>query len=224
MKLHRYFSESQQHDYLRSSDDLSATEPSKSRTQYCEGVILTFVDISSRKQAEKTLTYQAFYDSLTRLPNRLLFKKQLQHAVTRLSRQSSQYLAVLYLDLNGFKEVNDSLGHSAGDLVLIETARRLNEISRSNDIVSRLGEDEFIIHLEEIDRPEQTLEICSRIHKILSVPFQIQDRQVNISTSIGVAIHSSQNHLDGNTETLIENADLAMYRAKQKGTAQTEVF
>ena len=218
IKLHRYFSRSQQQ--YRSKSSFS----NESRLQSCEGVILTFVDISSRKQAEKVLAHQAFYDSLTKLPNRLLFKEQLQHAVTRLPRQDSPFLAVLYLDLNGFKEVNDTLGHSAGDFILIETARRLNEISRSNDIVSRLGGDEFIILLEEIDRPEQTLEICSRIHKILSLPFQIEDRQVNISTSIGVAIHSSQNNLNGKIETLIENADMAMYRSKQKGTAQTEIF
>lgn len=194
------------------------------RTQFCEGVIITFVDISSRKQTEKILTHQAFYDSLTKLPNRLLFKEQLQHAVTRLPRQNSPFLAVLYLDLNGFKEVNDSLGHSAGDLILIEAARRLNQVSRSNDIVARLGGDEFIILLEEIDRPEQTLQVCSRIHEIFSAPFQIEDRSVNISTSIGVAIHSAGDNLNGKIEILIENADMAMYRAKRKGTARTEIF
>ena len=193
-------------------------------SQSCKGVILTFVDITSRKQAEKILTQQAFYDSLTKLPNRLLFKEQLQHAVTRLPRQNSPFLAILYLDLNGFKEVNDSLGHSAGDLLLIEAARRLNKVSRSNDIVARLGGDEFAILVEGIDRPEQTLEICSRIHIILSAPFEIEDRQINISTSIGVAVHSAKDNLNGKIETLIENADMAMYRAKQKGVARTEVF
>lgn len=151
-------------------------------------------------------------------------KEQLQHAVARLPRQKASFLAVLYLDLNGFKEVNDTLGHSAGDIILIETARRLNETIRSNDIVSRLGGDEFAILLEEINRPEQTLEICSRIHNILSIPFKIEDRSINISTSIGVAIHSARDDLKGRIETLIENADLAMYRAKQQGTARTEVF
>ena len=218
MKLHCYLEEFQQCDRLDGENLI------ESSTQSCEGVILTFVDITSRKQAEKILTQQAFYDSLTKLPNRLLFKEQLQHAITRLPRQKSPFLAVLYLDLNGFKEVNDSMGHSAGDLLLIETARRLNKVSRSNDIVSRLGGDEFVVLLEEIDRPEQTLEICSRIHIVLSAPFQIEDCYVNISTSIGVAIHSAKDNLNGKIETLIENADMAMYRAKQKGTAQTEFF
>ena len=207
-----------------SAMDSDATDSIESRTQSCQGVILTFVDISDRKQAEQTLTYQAFYDSLTGLPNRLLFKQQLQHAVNRLSRQQSQFLAVLYLDLNGFKEVNDSLGHLAGDLLLIEVARRLNGVVRSNDVVSRLGGDEFVILLEEIDSPEQSLEIASRIHKALADSFSIESRQVTVSTSIGIAFHSAKDNLQGSIETLMENSDMAMYRAKQRGMAQTEIF
>jgi len=253
MKLHYCRVDSQQHDYLKSdrsrisnsrgetkgflkdtashmpacSPDSTAFrgEPvTESVTQTCEGVILTFVDISDRKQAEQTLSYQAFYDSLTRLPNRLLFKEKLQHALHRLSRQDSQFLAVLYLDLNGFKEVNDSLGHSAGDLLLIEVGHRLNEVVRSNDAVSRLGGDEFAILLEEINSPEQSLEISSRIHKTLARCFTIESRQVTISTSIGVAIHSQKDDLSGSIETLMENADMAMYRAKRRGIAETEIF
>ena len=221
MKLHCYRLNSQQRALT------------KSGTQTCEGVILTFVDISDRKQAERTLTYQAFYDSLTGLPNRLLFKEQLQHAVSRLSRaQNSQLLAVLYLDLNGFKEVNDSLGHGAGDLLLIEVGHRLNEVVRSNDVVCRLGGDEFVILLEEIYSPEQSLEIAARIHQILARSFSIESRQVHVSTSIGIAFHAAKDNLQGSIETLMENADMAMYRAKQKGLAsaqgdplgQTEIF
>ena len=214
---------------------------SKSSTQTCEGIILTFVDISDRKQAEQTLLHQAFYDSLTGLPNRLLFKEKLQHALHRLSRQNarsrqslqrgkpaqravSPFLAVLYLDLNGFKEVNDSLGHQSGDLLLIEVGHRLNEVVRSNDTVSRLGGDEFAILLEEIHSPEQSLEIASRIHQTLARYFSIESRQITISTSIGVAIHSQKDNLSGSIETLMENADMAMYRAKRRGVAETEIF
>ncbi|GAB4523590.1 MAG: hypothetical protein Tsb0014_01310 [Pleurocapsa sp.] len=197
----------------------------RSPSQYCEGIILTFDDISERKQAEQTLVYQAFYDSLTELPNRLLFKKQLQYAVARLSRQNSQFLAVMYLDLNGFKEVNDSLGHGAGDILLVKVANRLNKVIRSKDLVSRLGGDEFIILLDEIEHPQQSLEIASRIHQTLAKPFVIKSQQINISTSIGIAFYSAEdNLLDRNIETLMENADMAMYRAKQKGVAQTEIF
>lgn len=188
-----------------------------------EGVVLTFVDISDRKKAEM-LRHQAFYDSLTGLPNRLLFKEQLQHALTRLPRQNSPFLALLYLDLNGFKEVNDTLGHGAGDLLLIEVARRLTRVMRSNDIVCRLGGDEFAILLEEIDNLEQSIEIASRIHQILSNPFFIKDNQITISTSIGINFCSAEDELNSNTETLMENADMAMYNAKQKGTAKTEIF
>lgn len=203
---------------------LMKLHPYGSKSHSGEGVVLTFVDISDRKQTEQTLKYQAFYDSLTELPNRLLFKEQLQHAVTRLPRQACQFLAVLYLDLNGFKEVNDSLGHAAGDLLLVEVGRRLSAQMRSNDIVSRLGGDEFAILLEEIDRIVRSLYIASRIHQVLSVPFTIENHRVTISTSIGIACHSSEDGLEVNIETLMENADMAMYRAKQKGTAQTEIF
>ena len=236
MKLHCYRLESQQQDYLESGQSSASSEANESQT--CEGIILTFVDISDRKLAEQTLEYQAFYDSLTGLPNRLLFKEQLQHAVNRLSRQHSRFLAVLYLDLNGFKEVNDSLGHSAGDLLLIGVAHRLNEVVRSNDVVCRLGGDEFVILLEEIYSPEQSLEIAFRIHQILAHPFSIKSsegssapshgevykpRQITISTSIGIAFYSARDNL-GSIETLIENADMAMYRAKQRGIAETEIF
>ena len=224
MKLHCYHAESSQRDYSSSSQDFDTSDLKEPRTLACEGVILTFTDISDRVSAEQTLTYQAFYDSLTGLPNRLLFKEQLQHAINRLSRQHSQFLAVLYLDLNGFKEVNDSLGHLAGDLLLIEVGHRLNEAVRSNDVVCRLGGDEFVILLEEIYSPEQSLEIASRIHQALARPFAIESRQVNISTSIGIAVHSNRDELQGGIETLMENADMAMYRAKRRGMAQTEVF
>ncbi|WP_052055643.1 EAL domain-containing protein [Myxosarcina sp. GI1] len=192
--------------------------------EFGQGVILTFVDISDRKQAELALKHKAFYDALTGLPNRLLFKEQLKHAVTRLPRQATQFLAVLYLDLNGFKEVNDSLGHAAGDLLLIEVACRLNEIMRANDIVSRFGGDEFVILLEEIDSLEQSLEIASRIHQVLLKPFAIEHQRIKISTSIGIAVGSGRDNLESKIETLMENADMAMYRAKQKGAAQTEIF
>ena len=218
MNLHCYYLESQQ------CDDSKSRSPIKSDTRTCEGLILTFVDISDRKQAEQTLTHQAFYDSLTGLPNRLLFKEQLKHAVNSLSRRNSQFLAILYLDLNGFKEVNDSLGHSAGDLLLIEVGHRLNEVVRSNDIVCRLGGDEFVILTEEIYSPEESQEIASRIHKILARSFSIESRQVTISTSIGIAFYSARDNLQGNIETLMENADMAMYRAKQRGMGQTEIF
>ena len=224
MKLHCYYAESQQANYSETNRDFETTEPRQFFAQTCAGVILTFVDISDRVSAEQTLTYQAFYDSLTGLPNRLLFKEQLQHAVNRLSRQRSHFLAVLYLDLNGFKEVNDSLGHSSGDLLLIEVGHRLNEAVRSNDVVCRLGGDEFVILLEEIYSPEQCLEIASRIHQTLARAFSIESHRVNISTSIGIAFHSDRDELQGGIETLMENADMAMYRAKRRGAGQTEIF
>ena len=189
-----------------------------------EGVVLTFVDISDRKQAEKVLENQAFYDSLTRLPNRLLFKEQLLQAIARLPRQNSPFLVVLYLDLNGFKEVNDSLGHATGDLLLIEVARRLTEIKRSNDIICRLGGDEFAILLEEIDNSEQSIAFANRIHQALSIPFLLKHHRVTISTSIGITFCDAGDEVNDNIETLMDNADIAMYRAKNKGAAQTEIF
>ena len=216
MKLHYYSVDSQIENNLSLGQPSTSTSASnridsyssKSSAPVYQGVILTFIDISDRKQAEATLSYQAFYDSLTGLPNRLLFKEKLQHALNRLSRQKSLLLAVLYLDLNGFKEVNDSLGHSAGDLLLVEVAQRLKEVIRSNDVASRLGGDEFAILLEEIYSPEQCLEIASRIHFSLARRFSIESRQITISTSIGVAIHSQEDSLSNGIETLIENADM----------------
>lgn len=160
--------------------------------------------------------HQAFHDSLTGLPNRLLLIDRLDHALARAARMNTE-VAVLFIDLDTFKTVNDSLGHAAGDELLKEAATRLLSCVRSADTAARFGGDEFVVLLEDVDS-ERVARVANRILEAMSEPFRVRNRQVFIGASIGIAIGGDQ------ADDLLRNADLALYRAKAKGKGQKQAF
>jgi diguanylate cyclase (GGDEF)-like protein/PAS domain S-box-containing protein len=170
-------------------------------------------DITERKRIEQQINYMATHDALTGLPNRLMFSQLLNHAIRSAQRHGKQ-LAVLFIDLDRFKAINDSLGHEAGDRMLKEMARRFKRSLRAVDVVGRLGGDEFIILTEEVDELSQ---IANVAHKILATtiqPMSLQGEECRVTASIGISIYPG----DGTDEqTLIKNADIAMYFAKEEG-------
>lgn len=171
-------------------------------------------DITERQRSEEALNYRAYYDDLTALPNRYLFHDRLAHELIRAEREHHP-LAVLFLDLDAFKEVNDSMGHSVGDQLLREVAERLRLCVRECDTLARMGGDEFVFVLPDLVNPAQNLEATAqRIHGALEQPFHINGHEIIISASIGITVAPE----DGTTvDTLMGNADLAMYQAKEDG-------
>jgi PAS domain S-box-containing protein len=196
-------------------------------------------DISERKRAEEMLVHNAFHDGLTNLPNRALFLDRLQHALTLSKKHPNYNFAVLLIDIDEFKIVNDSLGHSAGDELLIQIGQRLKDSVRRADTVSRprvtglsdgrssdetlarLGGDEFTILLDDIRDPIEAIRVAGRVQEELATPFLVNDQKIVISASIGIT-SSAGPHL--NAEDLVRDADIAMYRAKKAGKARCEVF
>jgi diguanylate cyclase (GGDEF)-like protein/PAS domain S-box-containing protein len=183
------------------------------------GVVLNARDISERVRLEAELTRQAFHDGLTGLPNRALFRDRLDQAVAR-SERSHDVLAVLLADLDGFKQVNDSLGHDAGDQLLQEVARRLNEVVRPSDTLARLGGDEFAVLLEGANELS-AVSIARRVLDCLAEPIFVAGHQLALGASIGIAVHTGG---PGESEDLIRHADVAMYAAKEAGRGRYEVF
>ncbi len=187
-------------------------------------LIATFIDIDEQKQAEARLTQLANHDALTGLPNRRLLNDRLQMAIANAHRHQAQ-VAVALLDLNGFKPVNDNLGHDSGDLLLVQLAQRLSALTRENDTCARIGGDEFLLVLSDQANPEETLQSLQRIHQTLELPFELNGHRTSISASIGVASYP----VDGDNLTqLIRRADQAMYVAKalhkDQGRGQTASF
>nr|WP_290220982.1 EAL domain-containing protein [Trichocoleus desertorum] len=178
-------------------------------------------DVTERKQVEEQLLHDAFHDVLTGLPNRALFIDRLGLAIERSKRPGHNLFAVLFLDLDRFKVINDSLGHMIGDQLLIAIARRLEACLRGGDTVARLGGDEFTILLEDIVDIHDATRIANRIHQALLSPFNLQGQEVFTSVSIGIAL--SETGYDW-PEDLLRDADTAMYRAKSLGRACHEVF
>ncbi|MDJ0600080.1 MAG: EAL domain-containing protein [Crocosphaera sp.] len=178
-------------------------------------------DITEQKQAEEQLQYNATHDPLTNLPNRILFMDRLKHAIERQKRHPNFTFTVLFLDLDEFKIINDSLGHSIGDKLLQEIAHRLQDGLRSNDTLARLGGDEFTILLEDIENIKDAIKIAKRIHLDLTKPFIIDQQDIFINTSIGIALSGSG--YEKATE-ILRDADTAMYRAKADGKACYAIF
>jgi diguanylate cyclase (GGDEF)-like protein/PAS domain S-box-containing protein len=180
-----------------------------------------FRDMTDRKRLEARLVHEAFHDSLTTLPNRALFRDRVLHALDRIARREGQARAtVLFLDLDEFKAVNDTLGHAAGDRLLIVVAERLQRATRLSDTVARLGGDEFAVLLEDLDGETDVLAIVSRMRDALHHPLTIDGRVLTMTASVGVAHATS----GADADTLLRNADVAMYEAKEAGKARHAVF
>jgi len=185
-----------------------------------EGVVATCRDITQRKAFERELSRLAFTDTLTGLPNRALLRDRLTHALARAERQRGQ-VAVLFLDLDRFKVVNDSLGHASGDALLVEVANRINTCLRAGDTAARLGGDEFTVLLEDIVDEQQAVEVAERIAEALRLPVMVEGREVFVSASIGIATNTPRRI---GPDGVLRNADLALYRAKADGRARHAVF
>ena len=173
-----------------------------------------------RKRAEVELAHQALHDALTGLPNRALFLDRLGQALTRLDRREA-WAAVLFLDLDRFKVVNDSLGHGAGDRLLVDVAARLEQVLRGGDTAARFGGDEFVILCEEVSGEREAIVIAERIAGVLDAPFLVGEEEVFVRTSVGISLAAGR---DVRPEAVIRDADAAMYRAKERGGGVYEVF
>ena len=182
-----------------------------------QNYIGTFTDISQRKAIEQELEHMAQSDSLTDLPNRRVLMERIDHELAVVRRHSSRQLAVIYLDLDHFKEINDTYGHGIGDQVLITVARRLNDTVREVDLVSRLGGDEFVVFVahHDVDQLEIAVaHLAERIIETVAEPIVVAGEALSLTTSLGVAVAPADSH---DKEQLLEYADLALYQAKQQG-------
>jgi diguanylate cyclase (GGDEF)-like protein len=171
------------------------------------------------RAAEAQLRHQAFHDGLTGLPNRALFADRVGHALSRAARGHTAP-AVVFIDLDGFKLVNDTLGHAAGDELLIGTAQRIRDCLRQGDTAARLGGDEFAVLLEDLDEPDQAHVVAERLRHALRAPANVRDHECRVRASIGVAFPGP----DGDAESVLRRADLAMYAAKQRGGDRVTAF
>ena len=181
----------------------------------------SLTDIHDRKMAEQKLLHDAFHDTLTNLPNRALFLDRLRYAVERAKRRQEYMFAVLFLDLDRFKDVNDSLGHMMGDQLLIAIGQMLGEGLRATDSVARLGGDEFVILLEDIGNINDATLIADRVQEKLRNPFHLLEHEVFITTSIGIVLSATGYD---RPDDVLRDADIAMYRAKAQGKARYEIF
>ncbi len=197
---------------------VSAANDSKSNVP---NLIFQIQDITGKKLAEEKLQHEATHDTLTGLPNRSLFMHRLANALIKFQHNTSYKVSVLFIDLDRFKYVNDSLGHLRGDQLLIEISERLRECMRPSDIVARLGGDEFTILVEGRYDVSEVIRIAERIQQKFSLPFDLGGHEVYSSASIGI-LHASEKHLA--SEDMMRDADTAMYQAKRAGKARHEVF
>jgi PAS domain S-box-containing protein len=216
----------------------STASPIRNAKGQTDKLVIVNRDITERKRAEELLAHNAFHDGLTNLPNRALFLDRLQHALTLSKRHTNYKFAVLLIDVDEFKIVNDSLGHTAGDELLIGIGQRLKEVVRRTDTVSRphnsgvreqtingdtlarLGGDEFTILLDDIRDPIEAVRVAERVQAELASPFVVNQQKIVVSASIGIAASTSPHT---QAEDLLRDADIAMYRAKRAGKARCEV-
>jgi diguanylate cyclase (GGDEF)-like protein/PAS domain S-box-containing protein len=184
------------------------------------GVMLTIRDVSRRKELEQQLRHRAFHDPLTQLPNRALFLDRAEHALVREKREGGA-IAVLFVDLDDFKVVNDRLGHAVGDELLLEAARRLSACVRSADTVARLGGDEFGALIEDVMSASEPVQVAERMVAALREPFTLGGEQYTVGASVGVVVSDGAGD---NADELMRRADLAMYAAKAHGKSRYELF
>lgn len=177
------------------------------------GVYGIYTDISEKKQQEHMVKYYAYYDSLTELPNRHHFMEKLKIAIDN-AKEKNKSISVLFIDLDKFKSINDSFGHNIGDRLLLAVGRRLKSIIREEDMVARMGGDEFIVMLNQIDSHDTVYKIVERIHDSLNRVYIIEGNEMNITASIGIAFYPEDGE---DADTLLKNSDAAMYKAKIQG-------
>jgi diguanylate cyclase (GGDEF)-like protein/PAS domain S-box-containing protein len=187
----------------------------------CLHLIFQIQDITHRKRAEQQLVHEALHDALTGLPNRAWFMEQLQVSLDLMHSQKDRLFAVLFLDLDRFKLINDSIGHMVGDQLLIGIAKRLSQCIRPGDTVARLGGDEFTILLDDIRHASEAIEVADRIQKTLSQPFNLGGYETFTTASIGIALSNPDCRLP---EDFLRDADTAMYQAKSLGKARYVIF
>jgi diguanylate cyclase (GGDEF)-like protein/PAS domain S-box-containing protein len=189
--------------------------------EHVGGILLNCRDISERKAFEEQLTHQAFHDPVTGLANRALFAERVRHAIAR-TRREHQSVAVVFLDLDDFKTINDSLGHQAGDEVLVEVAKRIATSIRTTDTAARFGGDEFAILLEDIDGVQEAADTADRVLEAVALPLRVAHKELSIRCSIGISVVSQA--ASTGAEELIRDADAAMYRAKRDGKGSYRLF
>ena len=200
---------------IRNDNDTFPVEFTFSYSALTENCTFTLIarDITEFKMAEEELKNQAYYDQLTQIPNRTLFEDRAETALNQAKRDNDG-LAIIYIDLDGFKEINDTMGHGAGDVLLKALSQRFMKSARKADTVSRIGGDEFTILMPRITQIEDAAILAERILNSNKEPISYKDELIHPKTSIGISIYPQ----DGNTfETLLQNADKAMYRAKKSG-------
>jgi diguanylate cyclase (GGDEF)-like protein len=200
---------------------VASTDPGRHFDARAQQVLISLAEHASlalnHARAVEEAVHEALHDSLTGLPNRSLFLDRMRHALARAEREAEP-VAVLFCDLDGFKTVNDSLGHRTGDRLLVMVAERLAERLRPGDTIARLGGDEFAVLLEELREPGDAARAAQRLLDALEAPFELRDREFYVSVSIGIAAGKDD------AETLLRDADLAMYRAKSRGKGRYAVF
>jgi diguanylate cyclase (GGDEF)-like protein/PAS domain S-box-containing protein len=180
------------------------------------GIVAIFRDVTGRRALEDEVAHRSFHDPLTGLANRALFKNRVEHA---LARRGNPLPAVLFVDLDGFKAINDSVGHAAGDDLLVIVAERLLECVRPDDTVARLGGDEFAVLLDDVADPRDVSNVARRIIRSMQEPFAVADKEVYVTASVGVAVHETEG-----IDHLLRDADVALYMAKSQGKGRYVVF
>jgi len=185
-----------------------------------QGMVITLSDVTNERKLTEQIRYQATHDPVTQLPNRTLLQDRLQQAIARVQR-SSHYVAVLFTDLDDFKKINDSLGHAAGDTLIRVVAARLNESVRYEDTVGRVGGDEFVIIIENLQDQAPALQVADKLVAAVREPQSIAGHEVYVTTSVGISFFPKDGE---NTEDLLRNADIAMYCAKESGGNSVVAF
>jgi len=186
-----------------------------------EGLFILYRDISERKKFEAQMLHQSFHDSLTGIPNRALLTERLNRSLERAKRRKEYQFAVLMIDIDNFKSINDSIGHLAGDQFLIQFSNQIKQCIRSTDTIARMGGDEFAVLLEEFKHPREIFKIARRIYNIGKSSFFIERNEIKISASIGMVIETKSYDL---AEHILRDADIAMYRVKETGKSSFRIF